>query len=81
MKKIALASTLALALAGFAGCQQDNRNLEKKIDDLTAKVNDLQTSMKQVAAGRTNLVVDLENETWATHSELLIGCCGDRTRP
>ena len=52
MKKIALASTLALALAGFAGCQQDNRNLEKKIDDLTAKVNDLQTSMKQVAAGR-----------------------------
>jgi protein-disulfide isomerase len=52
MKKIALASTLALALAGAAGCQQDNRNLEKKIDDLTAKVNDLQASVKGIAAGR-----------------------------
>jgi protein-disulfide isomerase len=51
MKMIALASTLALALTGLAGCQQDNRNLEKKIDDLTAKVNDLQVNLpKQIAA-------------------------------
>jgi protein-disulfide isomerase len=51
MKKIALASTFALALAGAAGCQQDNRNLEKKIDDLTAKVDKLSSDVK-AGAGR-----------------------------
>ena len=41
MKKIALASTLALALAGAAGCQQDQSDLSAKIDSLTVKVDSL----------------------------------------
>lgn len=52
MKKIALASTFALALAGLAGCQQDNRNLEKKIDDLSAKVDKITDAVKSAGAGR-----------------------------
>src|SRR5207244_4102408 len=47
-----LASTLALALVSAAGCQQDQSRLEKKLDDLNAKVDKLQQGMAQVAAGR-----------------------------
>jgi protein-disulfide isomerase len=53
MKKIAIASILALAaLTLGAGCQQDSRNLEKKIDDLTVKVNQLSDKLDKVGAGR-----------------------------
>jgi protein-disulfide isomerase len=50
MKNYALASTLALAsslvLGGAAGCSQDNRVLESKIDTLTTSVNDLKAQVK-----------------------------------
>ena len=52
MKKIAIASTLALAaLTLGAGCQQDNANLEKKMDDLTVAINGLKDAVKNMPAG------------------------------
>ena len=46
MKKTMLVAALALT-----ACQADNRNLEKKIDDLTKAVNDLKGSVGRAGAG------------------------------
>jgi protein-disulfide isomerase len=53
MKHFALISAFALAATG-AGCAQDNRNLEKKIDDLSSQVASLKGDIAKVgaAAGR-----------------------------
>jgi len=55
MKRLAVLTTFALAVTSVAGCQQDNRNLEKKIDDLSAKVDQLSNNMKNMGAARPNM--------------------------
>jgi protein-disulfide isomerase len=55
MKRLAVLTTFALGLSSVAGCQQDNRNIEKKLDDLNAKVDQLASNMKNVGAARPNM--------------------------
>jgi protein-disulfide isomerase len=50
MNKIALASTVALALAGAAGCQQDNSEVLARLDALNVKVDSLQKNMDGLGA-------------------------------
>src|SRR5262245_11621295 len=53
MKKLSLAVTGALMGAALLGaCQQDNRNIEKKLDDLTTQVAELTKAVKAGGGAR-----------------------------
>jgi len=51
MKKLSLLVAAAALSFGVGGCQQDNKNLERKLDQVAKDVQEIKTQMGQVAAG------------------------------